>query len=102
MLFRILMIKMNYIERWSILVYLNKKSEDNRRIIYEYGSGENEFIGTIAFDIDNPEAELSERNVNLEFYDGYSFCRLTTSALQGIAKFIREKSFPDNYLRATH
>ncbi len=84
------------------MVYLNKKSEDNKRIIYEYGSSEKEFIGTIAFCIDNPEAELCERNVSLEFYEGYSFCRLTTSALQAISKFIREKDFPDNYLRATH
>lgn len=85
------------------MVLLRKKKSDEKRMIYEYGRNDSEFIGTIAFDVNVPNGtDISERNTELNYYEGYSFCRLTTSALQGIAKFIRENNFPDNYLRATH
>ena len=85
------------------MVYFQKKFDDNQRIIYEYGRNENEFIGTIAFDVGElTNTDFSKRNLELKFYDGYAFCRLTASALQGISKFIREDNYPNKYLRATH
>lgn len=85
------------------MVYLRKKHIKENRMCYEYGKSQDEYIGTIEFDIDESvDKEFSERNPEIKFYEGYNFCRLTTSALQGIAKFIREDKYPDNYLRATH
>lgn len=85
------------------MVYLRKKYQNERRMCYEYGKNENEFIGTIEFDVGiSKNVDISKRNVDLKYYNDYAFCRLTTSALQGIAKFIRDNSFPENYLRATH
>ena len=85
------------------MVYLHKKYDNKRRVEYEYGGNEKEYIGTIAFDIGvSVEKDFSERNPELTFYDNYTFCKLTVSALQGIASFIREDSYPESYLRATH
>ncbi len=85
------------------MVYLHKKYFNKNRMCYEYGGSEKEYIGTIEFDVNvSDNADFSDRNPKLKYYKGYSFCRLTTSALQGIAKFIRENNFPENYLRATH
>ena len=82
------------------MTYLHRKKSDDKIIEYEYGAQENIYIGSISFD--NSKKDFSERNIKLIFYGNNSFCKLTTDALQTIAKFIREDNFPDNYLRATH
>jgi hypothetical protein len=70
---------------------------------YEYGKNQEQYVGTIEFRIDVPkETKFEDREPKLAFYESNSFSRLTSSALQGIAKFIRENKFPDNYLRATY
>ncbi len=86
------------------MVYLHKVKTDSDRIMcYEYGSEENVYLGKIQFDIDVPKStDFEHRNLKLEFYNGAEFNRCTSSALQGIAKFVRENKFPDDYLRVTH
>ena len=85
------------------MTYLHKISSDEHYVTYEYGPHENSYIGTIKVQIDVPSnTPFSERDIYLEYYEDNSFCWQTSSALQGIAKFIRENMFPDNYIRATH
>ena len=85
------------------MVYLHKVSCHDNVMKYEYGEMEGEYAGTIEFKVNVPTGTNFEgREPKLSFYGDNSFSILTSSALQGIAKFIRENNFPDNYLRATH
>lgn len=79
------------------MTYLHKIFSDNSLIKYEYGAG------TVEFKIDVlQDATLEERNLKVYFYENNSFTRLTSSAFQTVAKFIRENNFSGDYLRATH
>ena len=85
------------------MVYLRKILSDNTIIKYESGVNGKDYIGTIEFRVDVPiNTPFQNRNPKLSYYKNFSFCGVTASALQGIAKFIRENNYPDKYLRATH
>ena len=85
------------------MVYLHKMKSEEGILKYEYGAEDGKYVGNIQLKINVPEnASFESRDVKLEFYGENKFSILTSSALQGIAKFIRTNDFPENYLRATH
>ena len=83
------------------MVFLEKIHISENRTAYKYGPSKDEYIGTIEFDT-NSNKDFSKSNATLTFFEGHSFCRATSSALQSVARFVKEGKYPDSYLRATH
>lgn len=85
------------------MTYLHKLESEPENIKYEYGSAPDDYVGVIKMRIDVPkDTSFEGRDVTLSYYGDNTFCRHTSSALQGIAKFIKEGNFPERYCRATH
>ena len=90
---------------WGVIsmTYLHKASFENGIMRYEYGIVKGVYIGAIEFRVDvDADASGETRGFKLIFYDDNSFNGVTAQALQGVASFIRQNNFPDDYLRATH
>ena len=83
------------------MVELKKIYDQENRVSYSYGIVGEKVVGSIEFDT-TPGKDFEERNVLLNYTEGCSFCRTTSSALQAIVKFIRENNFPKEYVRVTH
>lgn len=85
------------------MLYLHKMKSDEGILKYEYGAEDGNYVGNIQLKVNVPaDTSFENRDLKLEFYGENKFSSLTSSALQGIAKFIRINDFPENYLRATH
>lgn len=84
----------------SVLVYLRKISSDLSKIVYAYGSSADAEYDRIDIIVD-VDGTITPQNASLSYNNHSSFSRLTANALRGIAKFIREGCFPENYLWAS-
>lgn len=80
-----------------MMTYLRFLKNENGFITYEYGRNKNDMIGTVTIEIEN------KSNCVYTFYKNskiQKFCTSTSHTISMIYKFIRERSFPEEYIYA--